>query len=140
MIAINLIGSQLEENRKAHNRAKARKFRGQNPGYFSALRRKKSPIEIYESERHFQLKYSYGISLVEYKAILAAQGGVCASCGDPPPLNHSRHSNLAVDHDHQTNVVRGLLCVRCNTALGLLKEDDTRIEKLRNYLKAARTK
>lgn len=48
----------------------------------------------------------------EYDARLAAQGGVCAICGNPP-----KSRRLHVDHDHRTGTVRGLLCFRCNRAL-----------------------
>jgi hypothetical protein len=48
----------------------------------------------------------------EYERLLAAQGGGCAICGNPP-----RTRRLSVDHDHRTKRVRGLLCFRCNRAL-----------------------
>jgi len=41
------------------------------------------------------------------------QGGCCKICRKPPKKNR-----LAVDHDHETKIVRGLLCLRCNYALG----------------------
>lgn len=53
-----------------------------------------------------------GLSLEEYDALLAAQGGGCAICGNPPKTRR-----LDVDHDHRTGKVRGLLCHRCNRAL-----------------------
>ena len=53
-----------------------------------------------------------GLSVEDYDAMLAAQGGVCAICGNPPKTRR-----LDVDHDHKTGKVRGLLCHRCNRAL-----------------------
>jgi hypothetical protein len=53
-----------------------------------------------------------GLSLAEYDALLAAQGGGCAICGNPPKTRR-----LDVDHDHKSGKVRGLLCHRCNRAL-----------------------
>ena len=53
-----------------------------------------------------------GIPLAEYDALLAAQGGGCAICGNPPKTRR-----LHVDHDHKTGKVRGLLCHRCNRRL-----------------------
>jgi hypothetical protein len=52
--------------------------------------------------------------------MLAAQGGRCAICRKVP-----RNRYLAVDHDHRTGAVRGLLCYLCNTALGIWEFDKT---------------
>lgn len=43
--------------------------------------------------------------------------------------------DLAVDHNHRTGTVRGLLCPKCNTALGLLEENEERIFKLLDYIR-----
>lgn len=51
----------------------------------------------------------YGIDAAEYARLLALQGGKCAICRSRP-----RSKRLAVDHDHKTGAVRGLLCSRCN--------------------------
>jgi hypothetical protein len=48
---------------------------------------------------------------VEYDAMLAAQGGVCAICGRPPKPGGRRFHK---DHDHKTGRLRGLLCFTCN--------------------------
>jgi len=42
--------------------------------------------------------------------------------------------NCPVDHNHETKQIRDLLCKRCNTSLGLLKEDQKRIQNMLNYL------
>jgi hypothetical protein len=52
---------------------------------------------------------TYGITGDEYEALLRAQGGRCAICRARP-----KSKRLAVDHDHKTGAVRGLLCSRCN--------------------------
>lgn len=62
----------------------------------------------------------YGISLEDFQRIFSQQGGVCAICGD--------HAPLAIDHNHRTNKVRGLLCGHCNRLLGCA---DDRIEILK---------
>jgi hypothetical protein len=43
---------------------------------------------------------------------------------------------MAVDHDHSTNKVRGLLCRPCNHAIGLLKDDSRNADRASEYLKA----
>lgn len=58
------------------------------------------------------IKAKYGIEPAEYARLFELQGGRCAICLNPPA-----NKQLAVDHDHQTNEVRGLLCSRCNNEL-----------------------
>jgi Recombination endonuclease VII len=79
-------------------------------------------------KRHFQRRY--GLTLAALERMLAEQGGTCAACGDPITLGKTTH----VDHCHRQGYVRGLLCSRCNQALGLLKEDRERIRALLRYL------
>jgi hypothetical protein len=52
---------------------------------------------------------TYGVTEEQYRALLMAQDGRCAICGRLP-----RNRRLAVDHDHNTGEVRGLLCYTCN--------------------------
>jgi hypothetical protein len=61
------------------------------------------------------VRLQYGVTKDQYEAMLLEQGGVCAICGTPPaPV-------LCIDHCHDSLAVRGLLCRRCNTALGVFK-------------------
>ena len=76
-----------------------------------------------------RLRKNYGVSLDDYEAMLAYQGGVCFICNNPEPANR----NLAIDHDHTTGQVRTLLCTLCNTALGLAKTPE-RCRQLAAYL------
>lgn len=62
-------------------------------------------------------------------AYFEAHSGLCDVCGRPP----TRH-RLHVDHDHATGVFRGLLCLNCNQAAGLLGDDVERIRALADYL------
>jgi hypothetical protein len=67
--------------------------------------------------------------------MLADQGNVCAICKKPESSVDHRTKKiryLAVDHDHGTMQIRGLLCSRCNTAVGLFNED---IEVMKNAIK-----
>lgn len=86
--------------------------------------------------RNAGLRYKYGIDTAEYNRILAEQGGVCAICGDDPPVRHKRTQTvrfLDVDHNHQTNEVRGLLCMYCNRGLGYLRRASV-MQSAVNYL------
>jgi hypothetical protein len=71
---------------------------------------------------------SYGITVAEIEAMAVAQGGACAICG----IVEVR--SLCVDHDHETGRVRGLLCHKCNLALGLLCDDAALALRAASYL------
>jgi hypothetical protein len=71
----------------------------------------------------------FNITADEYDSILASQGGVCAICQHPP-----KNQRLAVDHDHKTGLVRGLLCLACNKAMGMLRDDSERIRRAADYV------
>lgn len=67
----------------------------------------------------------------EYEAMLQSHGGVCAICGGPGGVR-----GLAVDHDHKTGQVRGLLCGSCNPALGTFYDDVDLMRRAIAYLAA----
>ncbi|MGW2539333.1 endonuclease VII domain-containing protein [Kitasatospora sp. NPDC001574] len=63
------------------------------------------------SSRASRLQATYGLSADDYQALFEAQDGRCAICRE------TRRTNLAVDHCHKTEAIRGLLCQRCNGQL-----------------------
>ena len=78
----------------------------------------------------------YGITPDDYARMFAAQGGRCAICRTDTPGGGRR---WAVDHDHQTGKVRGLLCGACNTGLGLLRDSSENLTAARNYVAGERS-
>lgn len=97
----------------------------------------------YANENLEQRRYSnrratlskYGLSVEGYNELLESQNGVCAICQQPETFSiRGTVCELAVDHDHQTGKVRGLLCQHCNTAIGKFKEDPTLIRAAIDYL------
>lgn len=86
-----------------------------------------------ERERRRTLR-AYGLTLEQFDEMLAVQGKRCAICGTTEP----GRKGWAIDHDHATNFVRGLLCMGCNTALGQFQDDPTVIAKALAYLADAR--
>jgi hypothetical protein len=76
-------------------------------------------------------KRAYGCSLETYNKLLESQNGTCAICFDLCTTGRK----LALDHNHTTGAVRGLLCSACNKALGLLKEDVHILENMIKYIK-----
>ena len=78
----------------------------------------------------------YGITPQEYDQRLAAQEGVCAICGKYETAKQNGHIRaLAVDHDHKTGKVRGLLCHRCNHGLGCFRDNLYNLIKAIHYLR-----
>jgi hypothetical protein len=85
--------------------------------------------------RNQHLKDKYGITQKDYELILKSQKYMCAICKTKKPSKNYNISHFHVDHDHNTNKVRGLLCNNCNTGIGLLKDDINILSKAINYLK-----
>ena len=81
--------------------------------------------------REYYYQRAYRFSVAEYNRLQKEQGYVCAVCKQPC----STGKRLAVDHCHNTGAVRGLLCSKCNRALGYLNDDPVIIENLLAYLK-----
>ena len=81
-------------------------------------------------------KYNYGITPEEYDAMFALQAGLCAVCGEPETARSKQGvvKRLSVDHNHTTDQVRALLCIKCNAALGMLDEDIAKITALAVYI------
>jgi hypothetical protein len=75
----------------------------------------------------------YGLTTDGYRKLLAAQKGSCAICRASGPGRGNRR--FLVDHDHQTGVVRGLLCHLCNVAIGHFRDDVTIVERAVAYLR-----
>lgn len=74
------------------------------------------------------IRRKFGISEEQYFELLRKQGSKCAICGKQPLPGEIA---LAVDHDHETNRIRGLLCYSCNTKLGWYEKFT---EQIRKYL------
>lgn len=100
-------------------------------------------IEIYRQStpdfyRRRHLRLTWGITLEEYNRMLKEQKGACKICLKPETKVINRKDgkphNLAVDHCHKTNVIRGLLCASCNTAIGHLRDDPIILQRIIDYL------
>ena len=74
---------------------------------------------------------------MEYETLLEKQNWVCAVCLSPETMVDKRSGKtrrLAVDHNHATGMVRGLLCCACNQTIGRLKENPDTLRRLADYL------
>lgn len=85
-------------------------------------------------ERNRKARFrKFGLTQDQYQDMLDAQGGGCAIC-----TTSFRVARMAIDHCHKTGLVRGILCVKCNTALGLLGDFPERIMEAARYVEKAR--
>lgn len=85
-----------------------------------------------EAARGRHLETTYNITAEQYEAIKTAQGGVCAIC----QRANGRTKALAVDHNHETGEVRGVLCGPCNRGvLGHLRDSPDAMERAAEYLR-----
>jgi hypothetical protein len=83
--------------------------------------------------RWWVIKSKYHITEEDYQKMFEAQNGVCKICGNPP-YEHAKNKMskvLHIDHDHVTGKIRGLLCSRCNGALGWYEKCS---EEIKSYL------
>lgn len=76
------------------------------------------------------IKNRFGLTVEDYKALLAYQGGACAICQEPCASG----CRLGVDHNHATGEVRALLCASCNLGLGKFKDCPDLLDRATIYL------
>jgi len=104
--------------------ARCKQWRHKNLAHSRALNRKS------------WLKNTYGITPEQYDILLESQSGVCAICGKPETrVLKGKVCELAVDHDHVTGRVRGLLCVKCNLGIGSFNDSRKLFARAAAYLK-----
>ncbi len=107
--------------------------------------RKEASRRYYDSARgqravRERLLGKFGLTPEEYDELLAAQNGLCAICGRPERAAKKSTGKpyfLSVDHDHETGRVRGLLCRTCNSAIGMLEDDQELFRAAIAYLARA---
>jgi predicted nucleic acid-binding Zn-ribbon protein len=83
-----------------------------------------------DNKRRRNLRERYGITIEEYESLLELQDHKCAICGKS--MDEGRR--LAVDHDHKTKKIRGIIHLRCNTAIALFGESPEICRKAAEYL------
>lgn len=106
-------------------------LRGKCKGCCKEMRRARREADP-EKARDTSLRHNLGISLAQYKGLARKQASKCAICLEIHPV-------LCVDHCHTRNIVRGLLCRKCNAAIGQLKDAPDLIIRALVYLMFRRT-
>ena len=89
-------------------------------------------IEYPETYYFARMKKQYGLSYYEHEILMLTHGGGCSICGDT--MDWSLNS-INVDHSHQTGKVRGLLCPRHNHALADVRDNESELKSLIDYLR-----
>lgn len=84
------------------------------------------------SSANTKLKRRFGIDINKYNEMLKNQDGKCLICGATESIFGHK---LAVDHCHETNKIRGLLCKSCNVGLGHFRDNIENLQKAAEYLK-----
>lgn len=102
-----------------------------------ATRKRKRPNQDAEYFRSIQI--AYGCSKKQYEYLFDAQDGRCAICGRGHKVKFIKGGKaakrLSLDHCHNSNAVRGLLCQTCNAGIGMLKDSVELLESAIFYLK-----
>jgi hypothetical protein len=100
--------------------------------------RRDRPKDHNTKKKNSRMFLIYGITDVDYKEMLMNQGGVCKVCKGPP--NVLGQKRMAIDHNHKTGEVRGLICMICNVMLGHAKDSIQILTSAIEYLKSEPTK
>ncbi len=121
---------EKERERWAADRIKHREHRKEYSAKYNAAHREEQRLAAvrYRTEHPgFKRQYLYGLTPEEFAARVALQDGRCAVCQEPM-------TKMCVDHDHDTGLVRGILCSPCNSGLGMFRDDPERLVAALIYL------
>lgn len=131
----------ISEYRKEYRRSNLDKFLVVEREYAAQRRKKNLPL-VQDIHRRSHLKTTYNITLEQYEQMFTQQNYACKICLVPFELQVqvSRTKLPYVDHDHNTGVVRGLLCSTCNAMLGMAKDNPLLLQAAIEYLAQFTTK
>lgn len=128
------------EQARAYGRENSRKWREANPELAREKNRRwyaANSEKARESVRRTTLKTKYGLTQEQWDALFAAQGFCCAICKATEPRGKR---GWHTDHCHTNGHVRGILCLGCNSALGYMQDDPTRLRAAADFLDKVRSK
>jgi hypothetical protein len=127
----------MEEDRKKYHREYKRQYREKNKEKLDEYNKEfkeKNAEHLKEYQKNYyssKQKYlRYGINREQYDSLLNKQNNKCSICG----ISFNNENEIRIDHDHDKNIVRGLLCHHCNCGLGLFKDDINVLTNAINYL------
>lgn len=109
------------------------RYRQQNSARYAALSEAERSARARRT-REAHLARKFGLTLDEFNALRAAQANCCAICSMPFTEAVRGDGAVAVDHDHRTGRVRGLLCFKCNAGIGYLRDSAVLLRMAASYL------
>lgn len=120
-------------NNKERRKATLKKWNEKNGDYYRRWR-EQHKARLSAEKRRWKIEKRYGITVEQYDAMIAAQGGRCFICKEIPngPGNHNK---LHLDHCHVTGKPRAMICSRCNLTIGMSGENVERLRAIIEYLK-----
>ena len=121
---------EIERARRLRTYARHVERREQDAVYDTLFKEKRRASSIL-----WEKKRKFGLTAEMYLSMLEESKGLCAICGQPE-TSHNQHGPLplAVDHNHATGQVRGMLCMTCNIKLSVL-EDTSFVDAAQSYLR-----
>ena len=122
---------------KSCRRKRDRVYRQTPAGRAASKRSNKKQVDKGNAAKA-SLKYHlkrFDLTLADYDLLSVEQNHVCAICNN---INENGR-RLSVDHDHETGKVRSLLCLKCNSLLGFVKDDIKILRNAINYLESHKT-
>ena len=126
------------DRRRRHNpkyREVNNKWRENNKDRINAEKRELRRTEHGKNQMRKYNIQGTGLTVEQYDAAVEKQNNKCAICGAEYTASKTgRCKRLSIDHHHDTMVFRGLLCHRCNTAVGLVKDDPVIAQNMAAYL------
>lgn len=131
--------------KKYYNKDKTKRLKASKEDYkINPIKYKQKNLKSYHKLKH-TMKYKvtkrrntlkkYQLTMEEYDEIFQRQNGKCAICYKSETImRNGKIKLLCIDHDHNTNRVRGLLCHRCNVSIGAFEDNITLLQNAINYL------
>jgi Recombination endonuclease VII len=111
-----------------------KRWRENNPerrAQFTREYHRANKTAILERNKWYKIERQFGLTREQWLAILEAQGGKCAACGATDPGGRGWQT----DHCQAAGHIRGILCLHCNTGIGLAKENPATLQAWINYLR-----
>lgn len=93
-----------------------------------------NPVARRRVMKKANIKANFGVTLDDKEDLINFQGRCCAVCGGNTPSKNLKRG-WALDHNHETGEIRGVLCYNCNVGLGMAKDSEDILLKMIAYLK-----